>query len=266
MNLRVFGQSLLQVRRGLIAVGVGAAVFFYLLLLSSSSFVTDMSIEGFLRDPPRAIQALMGGSFDFVRPSGWVATGMTHPLTLSMFTASALMISSGAVATEVERGTIDLVLTRPIRRTSFLAGKAAASILAVTFVEAMGLVSALVARVTIDRVDQVTIAELARAFFGSWVLFTGFAMVAVLVSAQSSLRGRAMGLSVGIVILSFFVNFMALLIDELYGLRFLSPFHYFRAVEVMAGDALSSLWVLVALGVAAAVTALITFSNRDIRR
>jgi hypothetical protein len=60
-NVRVFAQSLFQVRRSLIAVGVGAAAFFYLLLLSSSSFVTDLSIEGFLRNPPRAIQALMGG-------------------------------------------------------------------------------------------------------------------------------------------------------------------------------------------------------------
>jgi ABC-2 type transport system permease protein len=266
MNVRVCAQSLLQVRRSLIAVGVGAAAFFYLLLLSSSSFVTDMSIEGFLRNPPRAIQALMGGSFDFLRPSGWVATGMSHPLTLSMFTASALMIASGAVATEVERGTIDLVLTRPIRRRSFLAGKAVAAIVAVTFVEAMGLMSALVARVTIEKVDEVTIAELGRAFFGSWLLFSSFAMIAVLVSARSSLRGRAIGLSVGIVILSFFVNFMALLIDDLYGARFLSPFHYFRAVEVMAGDSLGSLWVLVGLGALATMAALVTFSKRDIRR
>jgi ABC-2 type transport system permease protein len=266
VNALVFAHSLHQVRRGLIAVGVGAAAFFYLLLLSSSSFATDSSIEGFLREPPRAVQALMGGSFDLFRPSGWVATGMSHPITLSLFTASALMIASGAVATEVERGTIDLVLTRPIRRTSFLAGKAAAAIVAVTFVEAMGFLSALVARLTIEKVDEVTIAELGRAFLGSWLLFCGFAMVAVLVSAHSSLRGRAIGLSVGIVILSFFVNFMALLIDELYGLRFLSPFHYFRAAEVMAGDALGSLWVLVGLGAAAAATALLTFAVRDIRR
>lgn len=266
MNARVFAQSLHQVRRGLIAVGVGAAAFFYLLLLSSSSFVTDRGIEGFLREPPRAIQAMMGGSFDFLRPAGWVATGMSHPLTLSMFAASALMIASGAVATEVERGTIDLVLTRPIRRTSFLLGKAAAAIVAVTFVEAMGFLSALVARLTIEQVDEVTIAELGRAFLGSWLLFSGFAMVAVLVSAHASLRGRAIGVSVGILILSFFVNFIALLIDELYGLRFLSPFHYFRAAEVMAGDALGSLLVLVGLGAAAAATALVTFANRDIRR
>jgi ABC-2 type transport system permease protein len=208
----------------------------------------------------------MGGSFDFLRPAGWVATGMSHPLTLSMFTASALMISSGAVATEVERGTIDLVLSRPIRRTSFLAGKAVAAIVAVTYVEAMGFLSAIVARLTIEEVAQVSVAELGRAFFGSWLLFGGFAMIGVLVSAHASLRGRAIGLSVGVVILSFFVNFMALLIDELYGLRFLSPFHYFRAVEVMAGDSLSSLWVLVGLGASAAAAALVTFSKRDIRR
>ncbi len=247
-------------------MGLGAAAFFYLLLLSSSSFATDGEITGFLREPPRAIQALVGGSFDFLRPSGWVATGMSHPITLSLFTASALMIASGAVATEVERGTIDLTLTRPISRSSFLAGKAAASIVAVTFVEMMGFLSALVARLTITAVSEIGVAELARAFFGSWLLFSGFAMMAVLISVHASLRGRAIGLSVGVVVLSFFVNFTALLIDELHGLRFLSPFHYFRASEVMDGRALSDLWALVGIGALAAAIAFFTFANRDIRR
>lgn len=266
MNTDVFVQSLQQVRRSLIVIGVGVALFFYLILLSSSSFATDSDVQGFLREPPRAVQALLGGSVDFLRPSGWVAAGMSHLLTLSLFTASALMIASGAVATEIERGTIDLVLTRPVRRTSFLAGKAAAALVAVTFAEAMGFSSALVARLTIDKVDEVAVAELARAFFGSWLLFTGVAMVALLISAHSSLRGRAVGFGVGVVVLSFFVNFAALLIDELYGLRFLSPFHYFRAGEVMAGEALVDLWALGGLTVAALVTALVTFANRDIRR
>lgn len=266
MNTDVFVQSLRQVRRSLIAVGLGAAAFFYLILLSSSSFATDSEFQGFLREPPRAIQALLGGSVDFLHPSGWVAAGMSHLLTLSLFTSAALMIASGAVATEVERGTIDLVLTRPVRRTSFLAGKAAASLVAVTFVEAMGFASALIARVTIDKVDEVGIAELARAFLGSWLLFSSIAMVALLISAYSSLRGRAIGVGVGVVVLSFFVNFAALLIDELYGLRFLSAFHYFRAAEVMGGEALPALLVLAGLALVAAATAMVTFAARDIRR
>lgn len=266
MNTDVFFQSLRQVRRSLIAVGVGVAIFFYLILLSSSSFATDSDVQGFLREPPRAIQALLGGSVDFLRPSGWVAAGMSHLLTLSLFTASALMIASGAVATEVERGTIDLVLTRPVQRTSFLAGKAAAALVAVTFAEAMGFASALLARLTIDKVDEVAVGELARVFFGSWLLFSSVAMVALLISAHSSLRGRAVGLGVGVVVLSFFVNFAALLIDDLYGLRFLSPFHYFRAGEVMAGEALVDLWALGGLTVAALVAAVVTFAARDIRR
>jgi ABC-2 type transport system permease protein len=266
VNKHVFVQSLLQVKRNLISVGLGVAVFFYLILLSSSSFATDADVQGFLREPPRAVEALLGGSVDFLHPSGWVAAGMSHLLTLSLFTAAALMIASGAVATEVERGTIDLVLTRPVRRSSFLAGKAFASLVAVTFVEAMGFASALIARMTIDKVDEVSVAELARVFLGSWLLFCGIAMVALLISARSSLRGRALGAGVGMVVVSFFINFAALLIDELYGLRFLSPFHYFRASEVMMGDALAALWVLVVLAVVAAGTAIVAFAGRDIRR
>ena len=266
MNVDVFAQSLRQVRKSLFVVGLGAAALFYLILLSSSSFATDSDVQGFLREPPRAVQALMGGSVDFLHPSGWVAAGMSHLLTLSFFTAAALMIAAGAVATEVERGTIDLVLTRPVRRTSFLAGKAVAALVAVTFVEAMGFASALVARLTIAKVDEVAVADLARVFLGSWLLFVGVAMIALLISAHSSLRGRAIGMAAGVVVASFFVNFAALLIDELYGLRFASPFHYFRAAEVMAGDALLDLWALVGLAIVAVTAAMIGFAGRDVRR
>lgn len=46
----------------------------------------------------------------------------------------------------------------------------------------------------------------------------------------------------------------------------LSPFRYFRAVEVMEGRALSDLWDLVGISAVAAAIAFFTFANRDIKR
>lgn len=170
MNGSVFRHSLRQVSRPLAFLGLGAAAFYYLILLQSSSFSTRPPFSAFLREPPRAIQALVGGSVDLLQPSGWVATGLTHPIMLALLTASALAIASGAVAGEVERGSIDLVLTRPVERTSFLAAKAAAAVVSIVFVEAMGFSAALVARVTVTGVDTLSIAGLARSFIGSSLL------------------------------------------------------------------------------------------------
>jgi ABC-2 type transport system permease protein len=268
VNLAVFRQSLRQATRTTAVLTGAAGLFYYLVLLSSSSFLGQAGrFGGFFANPPRAISAFLGGSADLLHPVGWLAAGMTHPITLALLSAAAFNISAGSVATEIERGTIDLVLSRPVGRVPFLGAKAAAALVMVTSVETGGLLGVLVSRATISRVGEVPLAATVKVFADSWMLFAAFAMLAVLVSARSSLRGHALGASVGIVVGTFFVNFAALLIDGLYGLRFASPFHYFRPADVMSGGAvLGDVLVLAAVLAVAVAAALWWFARRDLTR
>jgi ABC-2 type transport system permease protein len=110
-------------------------------------------------------------------------------------------------------------------------------------------------------------SSVLRAFAGSWLLFTGVAMVGLLVSAASSLRGRAIGITVGIVVAWFFLNFIALLIDGISGLRYASPFHYFRPTDLLAGRTPGGdLLMLAAVPVLAALAAALKFTHRDLTR
>lgn len=267
MTLVVLRQTLRQVRRTIAILSLGVGAFFYLVLFASSSFTEEAPSVPFLESPPRALTAFLGGSADFFHAEGWLSLGMTHPVILALLTSSALLVAAGSVATEVERGTIDLVLARPVGRVRFLAAKAIASIVAVTGAEAGGLAAVLIARQTIGEVADIPLIAVLRAFAGSWLLFVGVAMVALLVSAASSLRGRAIGITVGIVVALFFLNFIALLIDGISGLRFASPFHYFRPTDLLAGSALTGdFFVLAAIPLIAVVTAALQFTHRDLTR
>jgi ABC-2 type transport system permease protein len=170
------------------------------------------------------------------------------------------------VATELERGTLELVLSRPVGRTPFLSAKMAASLGTVTIVQIGGVVGTLIARWTIPEVSAVTVGDILLAFLGSWVLFGAVAMVGVLISAGSSLRGRATGAAVGVVVAGFFANFMASLIDEIDWLRYASPFHYFRPGDLMRGEGLLDLLVLVGVGALAAAAGIRRFATRDLTR
>ena len=268
MNPVVFRQALRQVRRMLIVLTVGAGAFFYLVLLSSSSFLANQqeAFSEFLEHPPKAVQALAGGSIDFLSPQGWLSSALTHPITMSLLIAAGLAVAANAVATEIERGTIDLVLVRPIGRLSFLLGKAGAVLVSVTAVELGGFLGVLLARATVARVGELSLAEVARAFLGSWVLFSAFGMLGLLVSARTGLRGRAIGIGVGIVVVTFFLRFIALLIDGLASLRFASPFHYFDPGQLIAGSSMWKLLVLLALGAVALAAAVESFGRRDLTR
>jgi len=248
-------------------LSIASLGFFYVVLLSSATFLAPGAAKGsFLQKPPRAIGALLGGTVDFLHASGWLATAMYHPVTLALFASSALAISSGAVASELERGTIDFVLTRPVGRRSFLLSKAAASVVAVTLVQIGGLLAVLIARLTVKNVDQLSLAAIGRAFLGSWLLFLSVAMIGLLISAASSLRGRVLAAATGVVVAGYFINFVALLFQGAYWLRLISPFHYFQPSEVIAGQSMWNLGALAAMALVAAAAAVLVFSRRDLTR
>jgi len=264
----VMRQSLRQVRRTIAVLTVASGAFYYLVLLSSSSFLSSPQngFGSFLKNPPKAISAFLGGNADFFSPAGWLSAAMSHPLTIAITTGAALTVSAGAVAAEVERGTIDLELSRPVGRRPFLLGKAAASLATVTAAEVGGFVGVLVARATVHRMSEISIGHVLAAFAGSWVLFASFAMVGLLISARTSLRGRAVGTAVGFIVGGFFANFIALLIDGVSALRFVSPFHYFDPTELLTSRALWKLGVLAGMSLAALAAAVEWFARRDLTR
>ncbi len=267
MNRAVLLHALRQASRTMIALCVGTLAFFYLIFSASSAFLREASLEiPFFQDPPRAMRALFGGSIDFMHPGGWLVAAMSHPITLALFTAAALSVASG-IAAEVERGTIDFVLTRPIRRSAYLLAVAAASLILVTAVHLAALLSTLLARQTVAGVEQLAVSGVLRVLLGSWTVFAAISAVSVLIGANVSLRSRAVALSVGFVVLSFLINVAALMLDELYGLRRLSLFHYFEPAELVESAApLSKLVVPGVVTILALLAAVMTFSRRDIVR
>jgi ABC-type transport system involved in multi-copper enzyme maturation permease subunit len=194
VNETVLTHALRQAIRTAVALCAATFAFFYPVLTASSTFLSNATFDiPFLRNPPRAMQALFGGSIDFLHAGGLLVTALAHPITLALFTAAALTVP-GAIATEVERGTIDFVLSRPIRRSSYILAVTTASLILVTAAHLSALLTTLLARQTISGVHDLSVSGLLRVFFGSWMIFTAVSLVAVLISGNSSLRSRAIGL------------------------------------------------------------------------
>lgn len=268
MNATVVLQALRLSRRTLIVACLGYGGFLFLSVLGSSlvldEFAAGARETGFLRDPPRAIEALSGGSLDFFSPVGWIATAVMHPISLTLQTMVALTVAVGVPA-EIERGTLDLVLSRPVSRVSYLLSKAAAAAGSVALVQLCGMAVLLLARLTLDGVAEASVAGILRLTAGSFLLFLAFSMLGFLISSRSSLRGRALGLAAGLVVAAFFLNFLGLLFDEVQLIRYLSPFHWFSPADQLTGEASGvNAAVLGTIAVVALLGALRSFSRRDL--
>ena len=271
MNPIVIRQALRLSRKTLLVSGIGLGAFLFLSILGSSLFLDQFAEQAavqqdFFGEPPRAVEALTGGALDFFSPVGWISAAMTHPITITLQTLAALTIAV-SIPTEIERGTMDLILSRPVSRAKYLFSKMAAAASAVALVQLAGLVVLLLSRLFLPDVDQVSAGAMVRLFAGSFCMFLAFSMLAFLISSRSSLRGRALGLSIGLVVGSFFLNFLGLLFDGASWLRYLSPFHYFTPAERLTGEAPAyHPLVLLAVAAVAAASAYRLFATRDLTR
>src|SRR3954470_19015526 len=77
--------------------------------------------------PMRMLRGLGGSAMDFSTTAIEMAF-WNHPFIVLMFAIWAIARGSGAVAGEVEKGSMDLILSRPVARPTFFGSQVAAAL------------------------------------------------------------------------------------------------------------------------------------------
>jgi ABC-2 type transport system permease protein len=197
----------------------------------------------------------------------WVGLGAAHPLLLAASCVVACGTAVRAIAGELEGGTLDLVLSRPVERTRYLAAYGA-FILAALAVIALLYGAGAYAAWEIVRPEPGALSgpSLLRASLMLALLLWAIAGYSLLCSAHARERGRALGLAIGLTIGLYAWNFLASLVGALAPFARISPWYWFNPAPVLAGggfpwwDAL----VLASVAVVGCGAALREFLRRDL--
>ncbi len=73
------------------------------------------------KGPGKVSQAALGwGDLNFERPNDFLAMGMLHPIILTLCIVWAVGRAAGAVAGELDRGTMELLLSQPVPRNRLI--------------------------------------------------------------------------------------------------------------------------------------------------
>jgi ABC-2 type transport system permease protein len=215
----------------------------------------------------------MGGIFFGGTPQGmdflstFLSIAFTHPLVLILLCVFAIAVASRALAGEIERGTIDLLLAAPVTRTqlalaSFAAFAAGLALLLLGHWAGLRLGL----QWTGIRPPAQTLPGLGYAGLNLAALLLCVGGYSFLCSALASERGRAAGLAAGITVAFYFVNVLAQLWEKARFMQSFSIFYYLRPLPLLTRGAPA--WGdLALLGGLAAVTLLASlwvFARRDI--
>lgn len=271
------------------------------LLAMKSGFGPTFVMDLFFRGPGKLIQTFFGGeSIEFVDPQETLSIGPMHPLVQAILCIWAIGRAAGAIAGEIDRGTMELLLAQPIARarivlTHFLIDLTVIPILCASFLVGLHIGTAIVGTFTVDPgvYEAVRIKppnplpsytlDPAKVYSGMWnAVALAFAVsgYTMWISSAGRSRVRALGLAIFLTLLQFLVNVIGQLWDGVAFLRPLSVFYYYQPQAInlrhvwwvdpgmlWGGKPLVSLNVIAVLGLVGAfgyLMALRTFIRRDV--
>jgi ABC-type transport system involved in multi-copper enzyme maturation permease subunit len=262
----LFRRTLVAGRWRLLAVAAGLATWGFLLPVVYATFGAEIRriVEGgYFAGLLDALTAIGGGSVFTL--GGSVALSFIHPIPIALVAVLAIGHPVGALAGERQRGTLEVLLARPISRRRVYGTALAATCVFVVAAMAANLAGVAAGAVLFGVADELQPARLLLAWGNAVLFFATLGALALAASASFDRVVPALGIVLAFTIASYAVELLGALWPDMAGWRPWSFFHYFQPAEIMAGEA-SPTDAVVLGGIAAAAVgyALWIFPRRDL--
>lgn len=254
--------------------------------------------------PGRIVQTLAGGErIHFERAMDMLSIGYMHPLMLIVFCLWGIGRTSLAIAGEIDRGTAELLLSQPIRRSDIIIANLLVDLIVLPLL-ALAMWAGTTLGYHLVGQFEVKPEDLEKLFGGLpfkivvqpelletnlWAFGPALANVATLifavsgttiaVSAAGRYRNRVIGWAVLLVLIQFIANLVGQMWEGAQWARPFTVFYYYQpqriilnsswSVDLFAGVRAEPLMVpfvavLAGVGLAGYLVALVTFNRRDL--
>lgn len=259
----IFGKTLRDQRRSL-AWWTAGFVGTVLLYAAFWPNIRDNAAEltKYVEKMPEFLRNVIG-SVDYATPEGYIQSEVFSFLGPILLLVYAVGAGSRAIAGEEEAGSLDLLLSAPVRRRRLLLDKFWAMLAATFWLTFAMWLAVLAFGPAFDLrpgLDGFTAASL-----NLFLLALAFGTGALAVGATTGSKGLAVGVPSGAALITFILNSLAPSVDWLEPYRVLSPFYYYSGGDPILNGL--NAWHAVVLGaitVVALGVALWAFDRRDL--
>ncbi len=242
----------------------------------------DVNVETFIKiffeDEGQIIQKLIGGEgIDIRQASNLLSTGFVHPLIQTILCIWAIGRAAGAIAGEIDRGTMELLLAQPITRSRVILAHLCVDLVTIPILclsmwagiwlgaEWAGLVGNPKPELQAypwlfgPSLPNVALLVFAVSGYTMWI------------SAAGRFKNRVLGLTILFTLVMFLVNVIGQLWDVMDPLRPLTIFYYYQPQPIILHAdwyTEAGVWgrmaVLLAVGAVGYLMAWRTFCRRDL--
>lgn len=256
-------------KTGLISLLVGITVFELIQPVAIASFGELARMEALIRFVPPAFFALMNVTPDFLKAAGlagYLSLGFTHPIYHILAAATTIWFACRSLAGEIERGSIQLALARPISRQRVYVSRVI-GLAVVTFgVAVVGPIGMIAGVALADPDGSIALSHFVPMAGMAALLAWSIGGMALGGSAAADRMGQAVGWAIAILVVSYVIDYFAALWSVLRPLEPLSIYHYYDPPSALARGEIAPLNALVlgAVGVAGVIFGFAIFTRRDL--
>lgn len=212
--------------------------------------------------PPQFAQ--FGGG-DLFSLSGSVALGFIHPIAVGLNLVFALGFAAAAVAGERQRGTLEVLLARPISRRRLVLTIAVATALFVAATVAALVLGTLAGAALTGQTAELGTGNLPLLWLNGVLLYGAIGGVALAASVSTDRLTPAIGASLAFVLVSYFLDVIGELWPDAAWLQPLSVFHYIDPRADLSGlPDVGAFAILAGVVVVTVGYALVVFPRRDL--
>ena len=263
MSWRLFRQTIAWNRVRLIVlllVSFGWGMLIPVFYTSFSDAVREIVNSGLF---PRDL--LSFGSGDFFSLSGALTLGLQHPLAIAFVAVFAIGTPVAAVAGERERGTLEVLLSRPLSRRRHYAVVALAVLALLALVVAALLLGQLAGVAVVGVADELQMERLPLVYLYGLLMWAAFGSFAMAASVSFDRAAPALGVSLGYLLANYFFEILGSLWDAAEWTQDYSLFHHFNPGEILTGSAdPADFVILIAATLVPMAWALIVYPRRDL--
>ena len=243
------------------------ALFQFLILRVVTKIDPSPLILGLLDRIPENIKTMVGEEFfSMLTVEGTAAFAMSHPLVLVILAITAIMIPSHHIAGEAESGTLELLLSFPVKRTHLLVNLFGSGSAFLFVIILCALVTSLLSINGFHELTMETALKLAGIALNLWLLFVFIHSLTMVLSTFGKEGGKVAMRAAGITLVFYLLHYLSSLWEAI---RFTKPFNiftYYQPTALMSGE--REFWlnytVLSALILVCLTISVIQFNRRDI--
>jgi ABC-2 type transport system permease protein len=245
--MNIFLKELKSHRKSLIFWSIGVFLMVVSGMAKYSAYSSaGQSINDLVADIPKSLKAVLGfNALDLTKVSGYY--GILFLYLLLMATIHAAMLGATIISKEERDKTSEFLFVKPVSRTTIITAKLLAAFTNIVIFNLVTFVSLIIILAKYNSAGEAINGDIALTMAGMFFLQVLFMVIGSALAALKKKAKTAASLATGVLLLTYILSIAIDLNEHIEGLKYLTPFKYFEAKNVMYGGGLDVIFVILSV-------------------